>query len=439
MLRALWLPLLLAGLVVGSCQIPTTHSDENRPQKVTFGAEVLLTSHIQLLENKRVALVANATSVVFDSIHLVDALLARNVNLVRIFAPEHGFRTDIDMETSVINQTDTKTGLPIVSLYGKIKKPTPDQLADVDIVLFDIQDVGARFYTYLTTMCYVMEACAEAGKKFILLDRPNPNGYFVGGPILDTSLTSFVGLHPVPIVYGMTLGEYARMVNGEKWLKNGLTAPLQVIGCIGYRHKFRWKDTGRKWIPPSPNLKTAAAAAWYPVLCWYEGTVVSVGRGTDKPFEQIGFPQHIGFRRSYQKDSLSGEATQLKINNISLEITTFTPKMMPNAAYEPPCMGQLCYGVRFIDFQPPDTGFFHFGLNLLFNCYHEYKEFYKKYDQYYEPPVPFFNSYFQRLAGDKSLQQAILNQESIDKIYNRWESDVRAFKKVRANYLLYPN
>lgn len=437
--RTIWLLTWIGNFLIISCQPLPNQAKEKQPSRVILGSEILLTQKLDILKNKRVALVANATSVVFDSIHLVDALLEKKVNLVRIFAPEHGFRTDVDMEATVVNHTDTKTGLPIVSLYGKIKKPTYEHLADVDIVLFDIQDVGTRFYTYLTTMCYVMEACAEFDKEIIILDRPNPNGYYVAGPILDSSLTSFVGLHSVPIVHGMTLGEYARMVNGEKWLAGGRVAKLQVILCQEYRHKLRWQETGRTWIPPSPNLKTPEAAAWYPVLCWYEGTIVSVGRGTEKPFEQIGFPQHVGFHRAYQRDSALKEKTHFSINGVNLEITTFTPKRMPNASYEPPCLNQLCYGVRFIDLQPPDTGLFRFGLQLLFNCYHEYREFYKKYDQYYEPPVSFFNSYFQRLAGDTTLQESVLNQKNPEEIYNRWERDIRAFKKTRLNYLLYPD
>lgn len=232
-----------------------------------------------------VAVVGNQTSMV-GSTHLVDTLLACGINVCKIFCPEHGFRGTAAAGAKVDNSTDPKTGLPIVSLYGKNKKPTPEQMADVDYVVFDLQDVGCRFYTYLSTLHYVMEACAERGIPLIVLDRPNPNGHYVDGPVLDTSTCrSFVGMHPVPVVYGMTIGEYAQMINGEGWLANHARCDLTVVPMQGYaRHGFYPLP-----VPPSPNLRTAHAVALYPSLCLFEGTNCGVGRGTDYPFEWVTY------------------------------------------------------------------------------------------------------------------------------------------------------
>lgn len=234
----------------------------------------------------RLAVVANQTSLVGNT-HLVDTLLACGVNVAKIFCPEHGFRGTAEAGVKVDNSVDAKTGLPIISLYGKNKKPTPEQLKDVDCVVFDLQDVGCRFYTYISTLHYVMEACAERGIPLVVLDRPNPNGHYVDGPVLDTSTCrSFVGMHPVPVVYGMTIGEYAQMINGEHWLKDGVLCDLTVIPMQGYRRD----SVGYVLpVPPSPNLRTAHAVALYPSLCLFEGTHCGVGRGTDWPFEWVTF------------------------------------------------------------------------------------------------------------------------------------------------------
>ena len=233
----------------------------------------------------RTAVVANQTSVV-GATHLVDTLLRAGVNVTKIFCPEHGFRGTAAAGAKVDNSTDPKTGLPIISLYGKNKKPTPEQLKDVDCVLFDLQDVGCRFYTYISTLHYVMEACAEAGIPLVVLDRPNPNGHMIDGPVLDTATCrSFVGLHPVPVVYGMTIGENAQMINGEHWLEDGVQCNLTVVPMQGYdRHGFYPLP-----VPPSPNLRNAHAIALYPSLCLFEGTNCGVGRGTDHPFEWVTY------------------------------------------------------------------------------------------------------------------------------------------------------
>ena len=236
--------------------------------------------YLPLLASKRVGVVCNHTGLIGGT-HLVDSLLALNVSVVKVFAPEHGFRGTADAGEHVENERDARTGLPIVSLYGKNKKPTAQQLADVDVLLFDIQDVGTRFYTYISTLHYLMEACAENRRPLIVLDRPDPNGHYVDGPMLDTAFRSFVGMHPVPLVHGMTIGEYAGMINGEGWLKEGRRCELTVITCIGYDHSVHYELPVR----PSPNLPNMASVYLYPSLGLFEGTVVSVGRGTEQPFQ----------------------------------------------------------------------------------------------------------------------------------------------------------
>ncbi len=266
--------------------VVNTNAQEGGNQDVVTGAEQI-DVYLPQLEGKRVALLINQTSVVGPGkVLLPDTLLKRGVNIVKILAPEHGFRGKAEAGEKVDDSKDEQTGLPVISLYGKNKKPTAEQLQDVDIVIYDIQDVGARFYTYISTMQYAMEACAAYGKEFMILDRPNPNGFFVAGPVLDKSLKSFVGMQPIPVVYGMTPGEYAKMLVGEKWFEGAAKLNLKVIPCTGYDHTTRYKLP----VNPSPNLRSMAAIYAYPSLCLFEGTDVSVGRGTKTPFQQFGHP-----------------------------------------------------------------------------------------------------------------------------------------------------
>ena len=270
--------ILTALLCLTACQAQTASTEP-----LLTGAEVLM---MQQLPSGRVAVVGNQTSIVGD-VHLVDTLLAKGVNITKIFCPEHGFRGTAAAGAKVENSTDTRTGLPIISLYGNNKKPTAGQMKDVDIVIFDLQDVGCRFYTYLSTLHYVMEACAESGIPLIVLDRPNPNGHYIDGPVLDTATCrSFVGMHPVPVVYGMTIGEYAQMINGEHWLTDGAVCDLTVVPMLGYRRDSVGYTLP---VPPSPNLRNAHAIALYPSLCLFEGTRCGVGRGTDWPFEWVTY------------------------------------------------------------------------------------------------------------------------------------------------------
>lgn len=357
-------------------------------------------AYLPLLYDKSVAVVANQTSMVHDQ-HLVDFLLANDVNVVKVFAPEHGFRGQASAGEKVLDGKDSKTGLPIISLYGSNKKPRPEQLADVDVIVFDIQDVGARFYTYISTMTYVMEACAENNKKLVILDRPNPNGYYVDGPVLDPQFSSFVGMHPVPVVHGMTIGEYAAMVNGEGWLAGGRRCPVDIVKTTGWDHGTRYKLP----VKPSPNLPNALAIALYPSVCFFEGTSVSVGRGTDKPFQQIGAPYF----------------TQ---GNIS-----FTPK--PNeGAKNPKYEGQECRGFDLTNFaQYYITGLGELYLYWLTEAY-----------QMAPDKSGFFNaSFFDKLAGTDQLRKDIMAGKSADEIKASWQPALNQFKQVRRKYILYPD
>ncbi|MGB0524084.1 MAG: exo-beta-N-acetylmuramidase NamZ family protein [Flammeovirgaceae bacterium] len=362
--------------------------------KIKVGA-ARLDQYLPTLKDKKVALLVNQTSVIDSNVHLVDTLLALGIQVKQIFAPEHGFRGDADAGESVVDGKDKKTGLPILSLYGKNKKPSAAQLTDIDVVVFDIQDVGARFYTYISTMHYVMEACAEQQKQFMVLDRPNPNGHYVDGPVLELAHQSFVGLHPIPIVHGLTVGELAKMINGEGWLKGGRTCELQVISCEHYTHLSRYSLP----IKPSPNLPNDWSIALYPSLCLFEGTTVSVGRGTDMQFQILGHPD-------YPDTTFS-----------------FTPVRKPGAKY-PKHQNITCYGkdLRSTQFQYK----FNFFLDELIHFY----AVNPRQDQ-------FFNAFFTKLAGTKALQQQIEQGISQDVIRQSWQPALQQYLKMRKKYLLY--
>lgn len=362
------------------------------------GAE-RMEQYLPQLKGKRVALCGNQTSVVGKT-HLVDTLLSRKVNLVKLFCPEHGFRGQAEAGATIASGKDPLTGLPVVSLYGKNKKPTAEQLASVEVILFDLQDVGCRFYTYISTLHYVMEAAAENGVKVIVLDRPNPNGFYVDGPVLEPQYKSFVGMHPVPVVYGMTIGEYARMINGEKWLANGVQCDLEVVTLEGYTHETRYELP----VAPSPNLQNKKSILFYPSLCFFEGTNVSVGRGTDHPFEMYGAP-----------GLLDGDYT-------------FTPHAIPGVSENPPFKDQECRGELLasvcIDWNAPGS------LNLFFllNAYHNYPD-----------KANFFlkNNFFDKLAGTAVLRQKIIAGATEEEIRASWQPALDEFKSLRSKYLLY--
>lgn len=361
--------------------------------------------YLPLLKTKRVGIVANQTSVIFKNntsslksnnyTHVVDSLLALNINVKKVFAPEHGFRGNADAGEIVKDGIDTKTNLPIISLYGNNKKPKPEQLANLDVVIFDIQDVGARFYTYISTLHYVMEACAEAKIPVIIFDRPNPNGHYIDGPILETEHKSFVGMHPIPVVHGLTIAEYAKMINGEKWLANGIACEIKIIPVKHYTHKTPYNLP----IKPSPNLPNHMAINLYPSLCFFEGTNVSAGRGTSHQFQIFGSP-------FLDKTIFNFE---------------FTPQPNEGAKY-PKHQNKICYGNNLTNTKKLDN----LNLQWLIKAYKNTAN-----------NANFFNNFFTKLAGTKKLQQQIESGLNDTDIRASWQEDLRAFKTIRAKYLIY--
>lgn len=351
---------------------------------------------LNIASNKRVALIVNQTSVTENGTHIVDTLIARGVKINSIFAPEHGFRGDADAGESVKDGIDKKSGVKIISLYGKNKKPNAEQLSDIDLIVFDIQDVGARFYTYTSTMYYAMQSAAEFGKEFLVLDRPNPND-FVDGAMMDMSLKSFVGTLPLPIMHGLTVGELASMIKGENWGETK-SLNLKVIRVDGWQHG----DSYELKIKPSPNLPNAKSIALYPSLCLFEGTTISVGRGTYYPFQMIGAP-----------DKNLGEFT-------------FTPISLEGFDKNPLHKGQTCYGIDLRDEHNPQG----FSLKYLIEMYKNSSNKEK-----------FFNSnnFFEKLSGDAQLRSDIINGKTEQEIKARWETELNRYKKLRNQYLLYPD
>ncbi|NVJ48530.1 MAG: DUF1343 domain-containing protein [Cytophagia bacterium] len=370
-------------------------------QELKLGAEKM-EEYLPLLEGKRVALVVNQTSTIGKT-HLVDTLISRGIEVVKVMAPEHGFRGDTPDGETIDNSKDAKTGLPIISIYGTTKKPTPEMLVDVDVLIFDIQDAGVRFYTFISTMHYVMEAAAENNKQVVVLDRPNPNGMYVDGPVKDDDINSFVAMHPIPIVHGLTVGELAQMINGEGWLNpEGVNsknqAPnskcdLRVIAMEGWDHS----QTYSLPINPSPNLPTGNSITLYPSLALFEGTVVSVGRGTDHPFEVIGHP------------------------DFKLGSYTFTPQPNEGSKY-PPLEGEECFGQSFVN-----TNASHeFTLKYLISYYQELKDV-----------TTFFRDYIDLLSGTKEFRQQVEAGMTEAEIRATWQPKLDAYKAMRKKYLLY--
>lgn len=354
--------------------------------------------YFPLIKGKKVGVVANQSSII-NKIHLVDTMISSGIKVVRIFSPEHGFRGDADAGQVVKNGVDPRTGIPVISLYGKHKKPSAADLSDIDVMVFDLQDVGVRFYTYISTLTLVMEACAENHIPLILLDRPNPNGFCVDGPVLKKGFESFVGMHSVPVVYGMTIGEYAKMVNGEKWLKGGINCQLKVVNLKRYAHNMIVKLA----VKPSPNLPDWQSIYLYPSLCFFEGTIVSVGRGTALPFQVFGYP---GMKGNF----------------------SFIPHSIPGAALHPKLENKTCR-----------------GFNLR-----PYAEHYRKnpsqihlkwliyaYRQLHKSQSKFFNGYFNTLAGNDLLRLQIINGEKEAAIRKSWQPGLNHFKSIRSKYLLY--
>lgn len=355
-------------------------------------------SYLPLLENKKIAVVANQSSLIGDT-HLVDTLLSWGMHITEIFCPEHGFRGIADAGKTIHDNIDPKTNIPIVSLYGSHKKPSPTDLDKIDMVLFDLQDVGTRFYTYISTLTYVMEACAENNIPIIVLDRPNPNGYFVDGPVLEEKHRSFVGLHPVPVVYGMTIGEYAMMVAGEQWINKASNLNLKVIQLEGWDHNTIVKLKTK----PSPNLPNWQSVYLYPSLCFFEGTIMSVGRGTDFPFQVFGHPECL------------------------IGSFTFTPKSTQGAT-KPKHESELCHG---FSLRSHAENFANnpqqINLSWIINSYRTM-----------ENKDGFFIGYFEKLAGTDELRKQITAGLDEKEIRETWQPKINDFKKIRSKYLLYP-
>lgn len=374
-----------------------TIAGPSKAQKIFPGAECLK-DYLPLLSGKRVALLINQTSRVGERL-LADTLLRRGVHIVKVFAPEHGFRGVGDAGAHIANGKDSATGLPIISLYGKQKKPSDEMLRDVDVVVYDIQDVGARFYTYISTLQYMMEACAKNNRRLIILDRPNPNGHYVDGPVLDTALRSFVGMQPIPIVYGMTAGEYARMLVGEHWIKNSKQLRLEIIKCRNYDHNSRYKLP----IAPSPNLRSMDAIYLYPTLCLFEGTSISVGRGTEKPFEQWGHPALEGkFKDSFRPVSTVG-------------------------ATHPPFEGQTCYGriATAADVRKVSTGI---QMAWILEMLQALPDGTAKWSN---------GDFFWKLYGGRNFSAQLSKGLTAAELEASWQPGIRAFKAIRKKYLLY--
>ncbi len=352
--------------------------------------------YLDLLKDKKVGIVANQTSILTQNRnkHVVDYLLEEGVDLKKVFVPEHGFRGTADAGEKVDNTVDSKTGLPIISLYGNNKKPSAGQVTDLDVIIFDLQDVGVRFYTYISTMHYVMEAAAENGKQVLIFDRPNPNGDYVDGPVLKPGFESFVGMHPIPVVHGLTVGELAQMINGEKWLKGGLQANLTVIPIGNWNHNTFYKLP----VKPSPNLPNDLSVRLYPSTCFFEGTVVSLGRGTMDPFQMYGYP-----------DPRFGSFT-------------FTPVSIDGMSKNPPHQGKLCYG-RDLRNEPMTH---QFSLSYLVEAYTKSGK-----------GQAFFNNFFNTLAGTDQLKKMIIAGKNEAEIKASWASDLEKYKLLRTKYLIY--
>lgn len=368
----------------------------NTATKVVTGAEQL-SEYLPDIENRKVGLIVNQTSIV-DGSHLVDLLLSKGIQVKKIFTPEHGFRGDVEAGDSVNNSIDKKTGIPIISLYGKNKKPTKENLSGIDVIIFDIQDVGCRFFTYISTMHYAMEACAENNIPLIILDRPNPNGDYVDGPVLKPELKSFVGMHPIPIVHGCTVGELALMINGEGWLDGNLRCNLKVVPVKNYKHS----DSYELPVKPSPNLPNQASIRLYPSLCLFEATTVSIGRGTEFPFQVVGFP------------------------NIRFGDFIFTPQSIKGVSAKPLHEGKQCFGIdlRKESFDQK------FTLSYFIQFFNQF-----------ENPDLFWSSkrWIDLLSGDPNFYSQINEKRSESEIRQSWQSDLLKYKTMRKKYLLYPD
>ncbi|MDA3943301.1 MAG: DUF1343 domain-containing protein [Bacteroidetes bacterium] len=390
-------------ILLASCTLQFSSAQQKLRLKEageTIAAANLLPAYLNQLKDKNIALVANQSSIVGKT-HLLDTLISSGIQVKVIFTPEHGFRGDQDAGASINNSKDNKTSLPIISLYGKHKMPKAADLAEIDLLVFDLQDVGVRFYTYISTLTYVMEACARQSIPVMVLDRPNPNGFFIDGPVLDSQYTSFVGLHKIPIVYGLTIGEYALMVNGEGWLPDGLHCDLTIIPMNNY-DRFAIDKLPTK---PSPNLPNHQSIYLYPSLCLFEGTAISIGRGTSFPFQVFGHPELKNFP------------------------FIFEPQKSPGAS-QPKHESKTCYGKDLRSFADnfQDHHLYQLNLDWIIEAYRSFPD-----------KDSFFNAYFEKLAGTSTLRKQIEQGMSSEEIRASWKDELDAYKKIRIKYLQYPD
>jgi uncharacterized protein YbbC (DUF1343 family) len=396
---------LFVVLIQTSCSgNKTTQVDNNNFDKDTLALNLLLTGaeqthlYFPLIENQKIGIVTNQTGVI-GNVHIVDSLVSAGMNVEKIFAPEHGFRGDAEAGEKFSSNIDQRTGIEVVSLYGANLIPKKEDIEVLDLVIFDIQDVGARFYTYISTMHHVMEVCAQTNVQLIILDRPNPNGFYVDGPILDMEYQSFIGMHPIPIVHGLTVGELAMMINGEGWLSGGKKCDVTVVPVSGYTHSTLYHLP----IPPSPNLPNMASVYLYPSLCLFEGTVMSVGRGTDTPFEIFGHPLY---------------------NNKSFR---FVPESRPGFAAKPPFMGEECFGLSVSEFADSIIENPRLILSWLIESY-----------EFLHSKTNFFRSnMFEKLTGSTTMRKQIIAGKTEEEIRSSWQSQLDEYKKMRKKYLLY--
>ena len=386
-------------LLLNSCAVAADSVDKHSATKIVPAAE-RINEYLPLIKDKRVAVFGNHTSMVGEK-HLVDTLKKLGVNIVKIFAPEHGFRGTADAGEKVDNTVDQNTGIKVVSLYGKKVRPSKEDLADVDVIVFDIQDVGARFYTYINSLEECMKSAAESNKPIIVLDRPNPNGFYIDGPVLDTAFKSFIGFQPIPVVYGMTIGEYGQMLLGEQWVKTNGWKKLTVIKCAGYDHTSKYQLPVR----PSPNLPEMQSIYWYPSTCFFEGTVFSEGRGTEKPFQYIGHP------------------------SLPKNMFAFTP-VSREGATSPKQKDKTCYGYNLAgpieEVLKKTDGRIQIGYLI-----DAYKLFPNK-DSFF-----LANKFINKLAGNDILMKQIREGKTEDQIRASWQPQIKAFKQLRKKYLLY--
>jgi uncharacterized protein YbbC (DUF1343 family) len=397
---------LISCLFIRSNSVDTKREIRFQEKKILTGADQV-DQYLPYLKNKRVAILANLTSIIGDA-HLVDSLKSLGVNIVKVFGPEHGFRGKASAGVQVSDETDVATGISIISLYGKKNKPTKEDLADVDILIYDLQDVGCRFYTNINALARLMEACQENDKELLILDRPNPNGYLIDGPILDMKFTSGIGMFPIPIAHGLTVGEFAQMANGEGWLTNKVKCKLRIVKVANYNHDMPYTLP----VSPSPNLNTQQAVMLYPSTCLFEGTYLNHGRGTYFPFTVLGSPELKGIYEF-----------------------SYTPVSIKGMAETPLHMNQVCYG---LDLRKYDIGLLRQRQQINLQWMIELYNAYPHKEKFFDSSLSREMGTIERLVGVETFRKQIQDGKSEKEIRATWEPGLSNFKEMRKKYLLYP-